>query len=164
MFEAMRLAGCREVCFGIESADPNVLKMLDKSATVNDNERAIRDAKSAGLVVRLLMMTGCPGETVRTTQLNIGFLEKMDPWYDTVAITNFTPIPGTKVADDPDSVDCEILDCDIDKYNLCLWKSENEMNDWMNLIRPRGMSVEQLSSSKRDMVNWLVNSGKINKG
>lgn len=164
MFTAMRRAGCREVCFGIESGDPAVLKMLDKSATVSDNKRAIRDAKEAGLVVRLLMMTGCPGETTGSTNLNINFLDEMEPWYDTVAITNFTPIPGTRVADDPDSVDCEILDFDIDKYNLCLWKSENEMNSWMNLIRPNGMSVDELVESKRQIVEWLVSSGKINKG
>lgn len=163
MFEAMKRGGCVEVCFGVESGDDHVLRVLRKKATVEDNRTAILNAKKAGLVVRVLFMTGTPGERPDTTKRNIDFLESVKDHYDTIALTNFVPLPGTPVAEDPHRHGVEILDDDIDKFNLCMYGPEGE-NNWPNLVRPYDMTLDQLTVSKDAMRIYVKSVGKSNQG
>jgi len=164
MFDAMKEAGCTEVCFGIESADPEVLRTLCKGASVRDNRMAIVNAHRAGLAVRILFMTGTPGETKKTTELNMYFLDDLQEYYDTIALTNFVPLPGTGVAEQPLKYGCEILDDDIDKFNLCMWGPDGSENDWPHLVRPVGMTLDDLTKSKRMMRDFVISIGKSNEG
>lgn len=163
MFEMMKAAGCTEVCFGIESGDQNVLHALNKGTKVEHNREAVENAHAAGLDVRLLMMCGCPGETVRTVDRNIAFLESVAGKYDALALTNFTPLPGTRVASHPDECGCEILDDDIDKFNVVFYGPEGERK-WENLVRPVGLTVEQLDENKRRMREYAKSTGLLGEG
>jgi hypothetical protein len=84
--------------------------------------------------------------------------------YDTMALTNFVPLPGCAVADDPIRHGCEILDNDVDKFNLCFYGPDGKMNELPNLVRPVGLTVEQLTQNKFRMVNYFMSTGKDNKG
>lgn len=163
MFRMMRSGGCTEVCFGVESGDQDVLHALKKKTTVAENRTAIKNAKRAGLDVRILFMIGTPGETKATVGRNIEFLESVQDDYDTIAITNFTPLPGTEVAKEPEKCGCVILDRNVDNYNLCLWGPEGR-NRWLNLVRPVGVSLEQLTANKELMVEYVLATGKSNSG
>jgi len=164
VFEAMKRGGCAEVCFGVESGDPDVLHALDKRTTPEDNRKAIVNAKAAGLAVRVLFMAGTPGETPKTVDRNIAFLDSVVDHFDTIALTNFVPLPGTRVADDPEKCGCEILDDDIDKFNLVFYGPDGEEREWPNLVRPVGMTIEQLTESKRRMREYVKEIEKVNKG
>lgn len=164
IFKTMKQAGCTEVCFGIESGDPVVLYALDKNARVGDNYEAIVNAKEAGLAVRILFMCGVPGETVDSPMRNIRFLKSVKDHYDTIALTNFVPLPGCRVADEPAECGMEILDDDIDKFNLCMFGPNNEINEMPNLARPVGLTLEQLTENKRRMVDYFLSTGKGNRG
>lgn len=161
MFKMMYEAGCREVSFGVESADPDVLSRVLKGTTVEDNRQAITNAKNAGLVVRILFMIGTPGETERTVDRNIEFLESVD--FDTIAITNFIPIPGSDIAEHPDLYGCRILDTDIDHYNFYLWGPEGE-NKWYDLIALDDLDPEVLQRNRDRMKQYVIESGKSNLG
>ena len=163
MFQMMKDAGCVEVCFGTESGDPDVLRTLRKKITVRENRDSIVNAKEAGLDVRVLMMIGTPGETVRTVDRTIEFIERVKDSIDTIAVTNFTPLPGCAIADEPEANHCEILDYDIDHYNLCLWGPEGR-NEWANHIRPYALTLEQLTENKKRMVDYILSIGKTNRG
>ncbi len=165
MFVAMKAAGCAEVCFGIESGDGDVLMAIKKGAGVLDNFHAIVNAKKAGLAVRILFMTGCPGETRKTTDKNIAFLESVKDQYDAIALTNFVPLPGTKVASQPGECGCEILPegFDIENFNLCMFGPEGP-NKWKNLVRPVGLTIEQLTKNKQRMREYVESTGKLNEG
>lgn len=163
MFQMMKDAGCVEVCFGTESGDPDVLRVLRKKIIVRENREAIINAKEAGLDVRVLMMIGTPGETTKTVERNIKFLERVKDHYDTIAVTNFTPLPGCAIADDPGPNGCEVLDYDIDHYNLCLWGPKGR-NQWLNLARPFGLTLDELTQNKEQMVNYILSTGKTNRG
>jgi len=164
MFQQMKDAGCTEVCFGIESGDPDVLHCLDKSATVEDNRTAIENAHRVGLAVRVLFMIGTPGQTNKTVDLNIEFLDGLKEQFDTVALTNYVPLPGTPIADYPEKFGCEILDRDVDKFNLCMYGSDGELNEWPNLVRPVGLSISELTESKRRMREYVMAIEKSNRG
>lgn len=164
IFEKMKRGGCAEVCFGIESFDQNVLDALRKRVTVEDNKEAIINAKKSGLDVRILFMTGTPGERTDTVDKNIEALEEIKDYYDGIAITNFTPLPGSFVADDPVRCGCELMgEHNIEKYNLCLWGPEGR-NTWVNHVRPVGLTCEQLTNNKERMVEYVLNTGRSNHG
>ena len=100
VFEMMRRAGCREVSFGIESADQAVLNCLGvEKGTVEDGKIALTNSRAAGLVTRALMMTGCPGATAHTAALDVAFIASGIA--DIISITVFAPVPGSPVAMDP---------------------------------------------------------------
>ena len=164
MFKMMKAAGCFEVCFGTESADPDVLYALGKRIKPEDGERAMKNAKAAGLVVRILTMVGTPGMTERTVDLEMDFLTRNREHYDSVALTNFAPLPGTRVYECPESCGCEILDRDIDHYNLCFYGPDGEANTWRNLVRPVGMTLERLTADKTRLRKFVEDIGKVNRG
>lgn len=163
MFKMMKAAGCTEVCFGVESGDQNVLYALNKGTTVENNRIAIENAHTAGLDVRLLMMCGCPGETVRTVDRNVEFLESVAGKYDALALMNFAPLPGTRVASHPSECGCELLEDDIDKFNVVFYGPDGE-HKWENLVRPVGLTVEQLSANKERMRQYVKSTGLLGEG
>jgi len=161
MFERMYRAGCREVSFGVESGDDDVLSKMCKGPTVADNRKAIQNAKAAGLVVRVLFMIGTPGETTKTVDRNINFLADLD--FDTVALTTFIPIPGSDIADRPDAHGCQILYHNIDHYNFYLWGPDGE-NPWGDLISLDNLTLEQLRDNRERMKEFIIASGRSNRG
>lgn len=164
MFRMMKRAGCAEVCFGIESGDPDVLRMIKKGASVKDNRAAIVNAKEAGLIVRILFMAGTPGETRHTVARNIDFFESVKGFYDTIALTNFTPLPGCAVAENPQAHACKMGEpWELEKFNVCMF-GPGGRNDWHNFVVPYGMTPEELTESKRRMVEYVISTGKANAG
>jgi radical SAM superfamily enzyme YgiQ (UPF0313 family) len=164
MFQMMKAAGCVEVCFGIESGDPDVLRALKKGAGVNDNRTAIINAKKAGLLVRILFMIGTPGESRDTVFRNIHFFESLLSHFDSIALTNFTPLPGCAVAEDPEAHRCQIHDpWNLSDFNLCMWGPDGR-NHWHNFILPDGLSVAELTENKRRMSEYVISTGKTNQG
>ena len=163
MFLEMVKGGCKEVGFGIESGDQAVLSAVNKGTTVKDNKLAVINAKQAGLVVRLLMMAGCPGETVGTVDRNISFLRSVEGYYDSIALMNFTPLFGTRVEEAPAECGCEILSRDVDKFNLCAHGPDGPLR-WENHARPVGLTLEELTDSKNRMREYCESTGLLNVG
>jgi len=163
MFQEMHAAGCREVSFGVESADPNVLSVLKKGNSVEDNYNGIVNAKKAGMVVRILFMIGTPGESAETVDRNIAFLKEVNDYYDTIALTNFIPIPGSAIAERPLDFKCIITDTNIDKYNFYMWTPIG-LNDWESFIELSSLENEVFENNKKRMRQYVVESRKSNRG
>lgn len=163
MFQQMYETGCREVSFGVESADPNVLRILQKGNSVEDNYKGIVNAKKAGMVVRILFMIGTPGESASTVDQNISFLESVNSYYDTIALTNFIPIPGSGIAERPDAFDCSVTDTNIDNYNFYMW-SPAGLNRWSSFIDLKGLDKKIFENNKKRMQQYVIESGKSNNG
>lgn len=93
----MKKAGCARVCFGIESGNNEILKLLKKNFTVEDVRKAVRMAHKAGLDVDGMFMIGLPGETAETITETIDFAIELNVRY---AIFNiFVPYPGCELYD-----------------------------------------------------------------
>lgn len=91
----MEEAGCRLVAYGIESGDQEMLDFLQKKLRINKIREVIKWTKQAGLIAEGLFMMGLPRETKETMRATIDFA-KSNP-LDDIAITVFTPLPGTKL-------------------------------------------------------------------
>lgn len=91
----MKEAGCRLVAYGIESGDQEMLDFLQKNIKLEKIREVIKWTKQAGLIAEGLFMMGLPRETKETMRSTIDFA-KSNP-FDDIAITIFTPLPGTKL-------------------------------------------------------------------
>ena len=69
----MQRAGLYSVAFGIESANPEVLRRCGKRTSIAKIEQAIRLAHDAGLITQGFFIFGLPGETEETIQQTIDF-------------------------------------------------------------------------------------------
>ena len=94
-FRMMKEAGCHQVMFGVESANQNILKNINKKINVDSAEQVIRSMQKLGLDVRAAFMLGNPGETEATMEENIRFALRLDP--DLVQFNITTPFPGTEM-------------------------------------------------------------------
>lgn len=114
MATAMRIAGCDEVGFGVESADQRVLDICNKKETVEEHLRAIRIAEDSGIKAKAFFMTGLPGETDEIVTITRDFLEKAQP--SKIILSRFTPYPGCDVWAKPDKYDVAWIDLDFQNY------------------------------------------------
>jgi len=98
LLKLMKKAGCAQLQMGFESASQRILDFLkNKTLTVEQNERAIRLCKEAGIRVLGFFMIGSPGETMNDIQKTIDFIDKNPIDFTAIFIT--TPYPGTALWD-----------------------------------------------------------------
>lgn len=93
----MHRAGCREVAFGVESADTEVLAGLDKGETFEEIRVGIQAAQGAGLKVTGFFMIGLPGSTYAKDLRTLAHARKLglDDFYFGLTV----PYPGTRLWD-----------------------------------------------------------------
>jgi len=78
LFPAMAKANCRALMFGIESGSQKVLDRLGKKHTLAEVERAVTNAKRAGIeIVHGFFVVGSPNETVEDMKATFGFASKL---------------------------------------------------------------------------------------
>jgi len=113
---AMKDSGCVEIVYGIESGSQKILDNLQKGTTVEQNARAIDLTKEAGIECKAAVIVGSPGETWKTVDATIRFIEEHTPNKGIVCV--FTPFPGSPAWDDPERFKIKILTRDVTKYQV----------------------------------------------
>lgn len=94
--EKVRGAGCVQISFGFESGSPRVLELLKKGMfTVEDNLRAIKLCKQAGVRVFGSFIIGTITETEKEVQETIAFIRENS--MDSVNLQIAKPYPGTEL-------------------------------------------------------------------
>ena len=96
MFNLMAQAGFYGLSMGIESGSQRMLDVMGKRNTIEQNERAINMAHSAGLAVCALIVQGYPGETAEDRRLTHDFLNRTHP-IDVGTLGVTWVLPGTKL-------------------------------------------------------------------
>jgi anaerobic magnesium-protoporphyrin IX monomethyl ester cyclase len=95
LLKHMKEAGCYSVAYGIESASPEIIKILHKDTTIPQVEKAVRATRETGIEVVGYFMIGSPGETQETIQKTIDFAKKLKVDFAQFSVT--TPFPGTEL-------------------------------------------------------------------
>jgi len=83
--------------------------------------------------------------------------------YDAISLTNFTPLPGSAIGQNPEKFGCKIIDTNIDHYNRCIW-GPGGPNQQESLISLHNMSIEDLQENINRMRDYVVSINKLNKG
>lgn len=93
--ELMAEAGCKGVLLGIESGAPDILKNMDKSATIEQYARGVGWLKEHNILTFGSFIIGFPGETDQTVQQTIDFINGTD--IDLFRASIWFAEPGTPI-------------------------------------------------------------------
>lgn len=91
----MREAGCEEIFFGVETGSQQILDTMGKKTSIEQNEKAIKWAKEAGIFVAISVVIGYPGETRYTIKQTLDFIRRVKP--DDAFLCVATPSPGSEL-------------------------------------------------------------------
>ena len=88
-------AGCRMVFLGIESADPEELRAMNKGLNARlEYEKVFRNIRRHGIAVLGAFIVGTDTETADTIRRKTGYIK--DAGVDVIQTTRLTPLPGTR--------------------------------------------------------------------
>jgi radical SAM superfamily enzyme YgiQ (UPF0313 family) len=98
LVRALAEAGCNEVSLGFESADPEVLRAMNKRFTAQDIRDAAELLAAYGISRMGFLLLGGPGETRGSVEASLAFAEslRLDELRVTVGIRIY---PGTPLAE-----------------------------------------------------------------
>jgi len=106
LLRKMYQAGCRQIHYGIESGDPEILKATAKHINLDQVRQATTWTEEAGIKSKGYFILGLPGDTEETMEKTISLAESLD--LDEAMFSIATPFPGTRlweelVAKNPDT-------------------------------------------------------------
>ena len=147
-FVRLYKAGCRHIIFGVESGSRHILDLINKQVTVEQNRQAIINAKKAGLIVRVNLMIGNPGESWETVEETIKFMWLTQPqqWI----VTNFIPLPGCPIGKNPSKYGIKILVDDWKQYFLVAGQNIGGLTH-----RTEHLSMEDIGKARKHLLESL---------
>lgn len=154
--EKLWRSGCREIGYGIETADDEVLKLMNKRTTVTQNRDALIKTRQAGFKTRVFAMTGLPGETRDTASRLIQFLEETQP--HVVTLNTFMPLPGSDVYNNPERYGVRVLTQDYSKY--CIVLSKEAGQPFVHTISTA--TLEEMERNRELLKEYLFTKGITN--
>ena len=94
MLELMRRSNCKFVYVGLESINPETLKLYNKHQSLEDIERCIRKLHAYKIRIHGMFVFGADTDTVQTLRDTGRFARRMG--IDTVQFMILTPLPDTE--------------------------------------------------------------------
>jgi len=114
----LKEAGCKLIATGIESAS---LKVLKNNLKYQDPKRVIsgiNHLKAVNIPVQAYFVLGLPGETELTFNETLDFIKKLPlDNNDTINYFVATPYPGSRLWDEKESFNINIIELDFTKYD-----------------------------------------------
>lgn len=95
MLKEMSKSGCIRLMYGIESADPEILKTLRKGIGIDRIRKVIGWTKKYGMEATGFFIIGSPGETQETARKTIQFACELP--LDWAQFNTMTPFPATEL-------------------------------------------------------------------
>jgi anaerobic magnesium-protoporphyrin IX monomethyl ester cyclase len=93
LLHELAAAGCERIHYGVESGNPDILRVLRKGITLKQVQEAFKLTREAGIETLAYFMIGSPRETRETIADTVNFAKKLNAGYVHFSIT--TPFPAT---------------------------------------------------------------------
>lgn len=139
LLRVMKLAGCYQIFFGVESGVPRLLKLIDKKHTVEQIRKAFQITNKVKIQTTASFIFGLPTETREEAWQSVQFAKKIKPTF--VNFLLFCPFPGT------DIYDLSVKSGEIMEKDISKWSNFNE-NQVVYL--PHGRTKEDVLSSVKN--------------
>jgi radical SAM superfamily enzyme YgiQ (UPF0313 family) len=117
LLSKMKAAGCTAVSFGIESANPDILKTIKKDISIQQVINAVRMCRRVGIHPYASFILGLPGETPETIKETVAFAAKLRQAGLAYGFHILVPFPGTEVRERSDQLGIRILTDDWSRYD-----------------------------------------------
>ncbi|MDD4900560.1 MAG: radical SAM protein [Patescibacteria group bacterium] len=95
ILKMLKASGCKFLNLGLESLNQNVLNLMGKRTTVEDNYRAVENTIAAGIHPGLNFIWANPGDTRKSLRDIVKFLIKYDTLGQLRTVRPPTPFPGS---------------------------------------------------------------------
>jgi len=115
LVQKLKNSGCFHISVGIESYDPNNLKIIGKNTTQEDIKVAIRNVHELGIVVRVYFIVGLPFDTDETINNYMNKVVK-EVDFDEYSVYPLIPYPGTDIYKFPEKYGYKIINNNINDY------------------------------------------------
>lgn len=112
--DLLREGGCKHISFGVESGSPVILERMQKGQTTDQIRRGIANARAAGLMVRIYLIVGFPGETWETVRETVDLMLECAP--DEFSVYPLIPYPGTLLYEQPEMFGITAINPDFSQY------------------------------------------------
>ena len=89
----LKLGGCRQIFFGVESGSPRILRFINKGISLIQAVDAIKICKKIKILSSASFVLGFPTETMEDLNLTQNFIKTLNP--DDLLIKIFVPFPGS---------------------------------------------------------------------
>jgi len=114
LLRRLREAGCKMICFGLESGNQTILDRAHKGITLERVRRAVELTKEAGISPFGSFILGLPGETRETLEETFAFAQSLGIPF---GFHLLAPFPGTKVRERAPEYGIKILTDDWTLYD-----------------------------------------------
>jgi anaerobic magnesium-protoporphyrin IX monomethyl ester cyclase len=135
-------SGCELVHFGVESGNQQMLNLMRKGTTVEQNAQAIKWAKEVGISAAISVIIGYPTETPEQMQQTIDFIFKTKPDY--VYMCEAVPYPGTELYEFTKSL------------NLELTKDWSQYHEQTQVFKNDLLPLEKLTQTKKEFYDRFL--------
>lgn len=95
LLRIMKKAGCKQIHYGVETGDPELIKWGKPQTDLDTIRKAFRLTKELDLYTMAHIILGWPDESLETLTKTYRFILEIDP--DSVNWNFLTPYPGTKL-------------------------------------------------------------------
>jgi len=94
ILKEMKRSGCRAIKIGVESADEQILRNVNKSVNLDMVRKCVKNCKDVDLEIHATYMVGLLGETKESIEKTLKFALSLKT--DTSQFSIATPFPGTE--------------------------------------------------------------------
>ena len=97
LLECLKDCGCQFIDYGFEAMDDNVLKLMKKGQTADENYNCASLTKKWGIPFNINILWGMPGDTPGSLRAGVKFIQEFDSGVNVRTIRPPTPYPGCEL-------------------------------------------------------------------
>jgi radical SAM superfamily enzyme YgiQ (UPF0313 family) len=150
----MKNAGCVSISYGFESGSPRMLKSMNKIATIEKMENAIKVNRKFDMMLPVSFIIGMPGEDEESCRETVEFCVRNEIPLKSIMFA--TPYPGTELFD----VAVSTGRINKEKLHEFVLKLEDARDFTVNLTDT--FNDEQLIAKRQEMVDEVCARVKLN--
>lgn len=138
LLRIMKKAGCKQIHYGVETGDPELIKWGKPQTDLDTIRKAFRLTKEMDLYAMAHIILGWPDETLETLEKTYKFVSEIAP--HRVNWNVLTPYPGTKLYDMAK------------ENNLILTSDWSKYTSYNVVMKTKWLSAEQLEKAKSKII------------